>query len=199
MATDKRRAAARRRAWGRGPIILRFEPLEGRALLATVTAPLPDLVGQSFQAPASLNWGDSFDAKGVIVNQGNAATTSAFLVDIYASSTPGLGQGSVMLGQVTVPAGLQAGAQSPFDQKVSLPAAAPSGLSASGPIYVGMEIDPNNQVAESNKQNNVGVGPGFDLSLVNVVAQTGSASLAGTSLSASPGQTQWGGSLTVTQ
>ena len=36
MSSYDRRAAARRRAWGRGPIILRFEPLEGRQLLSAV-------------------------------------------------------------------------------------------------------------------------------------------------------------------
>lgn len=34
MSSDQRRAKARRRAWGRGPMILRFEPLEGRQLLS---------------------------------------------------------------------------------------------------------------------------------------------------------------------
>lgn len=34
MSPNHRRAAARRKAWGRGPMILRFEPLEGRALLS---------------------------------------------------------------------------------------------------------------------------------------------------------------------
>ena len=66
MSIDKRRADARRRAWGRGPIILRFEPLEGRALLSTTAVALPDLIGQSFQTPTNLNWGDSLDAKGVV-------------------------------------------------------------------------------------------------------------------------------------
>ena len=39
MSSDDRRTRARRRAWGRGPTILRFEPLEGRQLL-TATNPL---------------------------------------------------------------------------------------------------------------------------------------------------------------
>src|SRR5436305_1273931 len=108
MPTDERRAAARRRAWGRGPIILRFEPLEGRQLLSAT--PLPDLAGQSFQTPASLTWGDSFDAKGVVANVGSLPAASAFQVDIYASPTPAMGQGAVLLGSVTVPAGLQPGA-----------------------------------------------------------------------------------------
>ena len=36
MSTRDRRAEGRRRAWGRGPVILRFEPLEGRQLLSVV-------------------------------------------------------------------------------------------------------------------------------------------------------------------
>lgn len=201
MPIDKRRAADRRRAWGRGPVILRFEPLEGRALLSTTAVALPDLVGQSFQTPTNLAWGDSLDAKGVVLNQGTAATTSSFLVDLYSSATPSLGQGAVMLGQVTVPAGLAPGAQSSFDQVVKLPASSPTGQSASGPIYVGMQIDPNNQVAESNKQNNSGVGPGFDLSLITIKSSAAStaANLVGTALQTSPGSTSWGGVLTLTQ
>ena len=201
MSIDKRRAAARRRAWGRGPIILRFEPLEGRALLSTTAVALPDLVGQSFQTPTSLSWGDSLDAKGVVLNQGTAATTSSFLVDLYSSPTPGLGQGAVMLGQVTVPAGLAPGAESSFDQVVKLPASAPTGQSASGPIYVGMQIDPNDQIPESNKQNNSAVGPGFDLSLITIKSSASSTAvkLVGTALQTSPSSTSWGGVLTVTQ
>ncbi len=36
MSSRDRRAEGRRRAWGRGPVILRFEPLEGRQLLSVV-------------------------------------------------------------------------------------------------------------------------------------------------------------------
>jgi hypothetical protein len=42
MASNDRRAAARRKAWGRGPMILRFEPLEGRQLLSTGATPPAD-------------------------------------------------------------------------------------------------------------------------------------------------------------
>ncbi len=40
MSSNDRRSAAHRRAWGRGPTILRFEPLEGRELLSGVTTSL---------------------------------------------------------------------------------------------------------------------------------------------------------------
>ena len=193
--TDKRRADARRRAWGRGPMILRFEPLEGRHLLSTTATPLPDLVGTSFTTPQSLNWGDSFDAKGVVTNQGSAPVTGAFQVEIYASTTPGFSSSAVMLGEATIPAGLQPGAQASFDDSVSLPA---DPLTTTGSVYIGMAIDPTHTVSESNTLNNSGVGAGFDLSLVTIkAAQT--ASLVGTSLTVSGSQNTWGGSLQITQ
>ena len=194
--TDKRRAAARRRAWGRGPMILRFEPLEGRQLLSTSTTPLPDLTGTSFTTPQTLNWGDSFDAVGVVSNQGNATATSAFQVDIYASPTPGYGAGSQILGVATIPAGLAAGAQAPFDQKVALPT---NPLGTTGSVYVGMVIDPANVIPESLKTNNLDVGDGYDESVVSISAGP-TAALVGTSLVTSTADTdQWGGALQVTQ
>jgi hypothetical protein len=43
MSSSDRRAAARRKAWGRGPMILRFRPAEGGdGLSMTVPTPLPD-------------------------------------------------------------------------------------------------------------------------------------------------------------
>ena len=75
MSSNERRAAARRRAWGRGPIILRFEPLEGRQLLATsVVGPSPDLLATSFNTVHTADWGDLIHATGTIANQGTATT-----------------------------------------------------------------------------------------------------------------------------
>jgi hypothetical protein len=176
-------------------MILRFEPLEGRQLLSTSTTPLPDLVGASFSTPQTLNWGDSFDAVGSVSNAGNATATNAFQVDIYASPTPGYGPGSQILGVATIPAGLKAGTQAPFDQKVSLPT---NPLSTSGSVYVGMIIDPANAVTESNKGNNADVGEGYDESVVTISAGP-TASLVGTALVTNTDNTSWGGALQVTQ
>ena len=140
MTSDKRRAAGRRRAWGRGPIILRFEPLEERQLLAT--AALPDLVSVAFDTVHNLDWGQSVHAKGIIANQGNAAVTVPFHVDIYASPTPGIGTTSVRIGEVTIPAALQAGQQYPYDQVVSLPPSPLTGMDSTGSIYLDTVIDP---------------------------------------------------------
>lgn len=195
MPTDRRRADARRRAWGRGPIILRFEPLEGRQLLSTTA--MPDLAATAFDTVHNLDWGDRFQARGIVANQGTAAVGIPFHVNIYASPTPTLGTGSVLLGQVTVPAGLAAGAQAPFDQTVSLPPTALSGVDGAGSVYIGTLVDPEGAVAESNELNNAGTGQGYDTSLVTITSRKPSA-LVGAGLSVSPDQTAWGQTVQVT-
>src|SRR5215213_8403423 len=52
MSNDDRRARARRRAWGRGPTILRFEPLEGRQLLS-ISDPIADIASAAGAADTS--------------------------------------------------------------------------------------------------------------------------------------------------
>ena len=196
MPTDRRRAAGRRRAWGRGPIILRFEPLESRQLLSTTATSLPDLVPVTFTTVSNLTWGGSFDAQGTVANQGTAAVNTTFLVDIYASPTATLGAGSVLLGQATVPAGLLAGGQASYDQVVNLPSQPMSGVGSSGTVYIETVINPDGAVAESNAANNSGGGVGVDTSVVSVSPGT-PAVLTGTALSVSPTELQWGQSVLV--
>lgn len=202
MPTNRRRADARRRAWGRGPIILRFEPLEGRQLLsnagAAAPANAPDLVGAAFDTPHTLDWGEAFQARGGVLNRGNAPVNVPFRVDFYASPTPGLSATTaVYLGSATVPAGLQPGQQAPIDQQVALPAVPLSGIGTGNTIYVEMVVDPQNNVTESNKQNNSGLGQGYDLSTVTIAPHQ-TASLVGASLGVYPDQAQWGSTVKVT-
>ena len=136
MSSHDRRAAARRRAWGRGPIILRFEPLEGRQLL-TAAQPMADLVGSAFDTLHNLDWGDSFHAVGQIRNQGDAPVTVPFKVEVIASTKPVISPGAVPLGEVTIPAGLQPGQSVPFDQVFTLPQTPIPGYSGSG---VGVDL-----------------------------------------------------------
>lgn len=195
MLSNNRRAAARRRAWGRGPIILRFEPLEGRQLLAA--NPLPDLVGAALDTSAhTLDWGDKFHATGVIKNQGNGAQTGQIPLAIYASTTPVLGPGSVLLGTTTVPGDLNPGAVTNFDQVVSLPPTAIPGFSGQ-PIYITSRIDPQKTIPESNDNNNFAVGQGFDTVKVTI-AQRVPSSLVGSSLGVYPDQATWGQQVSVT-
>ena len=58
MPTLNRRAAGRRRAWGRGPIILKFDSLERRELL-TIAPPAAELAGSSLVTTHAADWGDT--------------------------------------------------------------------------------------------------------------------------------------------
>lgn len=197
MGNDQRRAAARRRAWGRGPHILRFESLEGRQLLSA-TSDLPDLTGQSITVPSSLTWGQTFEVKGTVVNQGTTTVTSPIQVMLYAAPSMGNTSGEVSLGTVTLPAGLVPGATASFDQQVILPSTPLSGTDPSGTVFVGMTVDPNGKVAESNESNNTGVGLGTDVAQATA-AVPAAASLVGTSLQLSADTTEWGRPITVTE
>ena len=77
MPTLNRRAAGRRRAWGRGPIILKFDSLERRELM-TIAPPAADLAGSSLVTTHAADWGDSIDVRGNIVNQGGTTVTTPF-------------------------------------------------------------------------------------------------------------------------
>ena len=74
MSSQNRRAAGIRRAWGRGPIILKLESLEPRELLAaSANSTLPDLVNSSFvSTPATADWGQTLEVDGRVKNQGAA-------------------------------------------------------------------------------------------------------------------------------
>src|SRR3954454_22592943 len=85
MPSLDRRSAGRRRAWGRGPIILKFDPLERREVLSGVGQALPDLVSSSLVASSTADWSDPVTVTGQITNQGNAPVTQPFQVAIYAS------------------------------------------------------------------------------------------------------------------
>ena len=207
MSSYDRRAAARRRAWGRGPIILRFEPLEGRQLLATV-GPKADLIATSFTTVHSATWGGQIHATGTIVNRGTATTAAPSEVDIYASSTTSptaTGAVTQLLGAVAIPAGLAPGASFNFDQIVPLPATG-SGTapSATQTIYVALKVDPHSTVAEASTTDKSGRGLGLDSSPV-VISQPMPAVLQGTAFSvtpvatSTPGVISWGDTFSVTE
>ena len=206
MSSIDRRAAARRRAWGRGPIILRFEPLEGRQLLATV-GPQPDLIATSFSTVHAADWGDLIHAAGTIANQGTATTVAPVSVSIYASSAPILGTPGatgMLLGTATVPAGIAPGASVDFDQIVGLPPSTSLGVSSTQTIYVALSVDPTNAVPEASTANKVGRGLGVDISVLTITPHQ-PAKLVGSSLSitpvagSTPGAISWGDTFIVTE
>jgi hypothetical protein len=195
MPSDKRRAAARRRAWGRGPIILRFEPLEGRQLLSAQN--LPDLVGDGFVASVhNLDWGDSLTVAGKILNQGKAAVNKSFNVEIIASTTPTIQPGSgFVLGTFSVPAGLGPNQIASYNEKVTLPPTPIPGFSGN-PVYITSYVSPGRQVTETNYRNNYSIGMNYDTTTVAITPQQPS-QLTGTGFSVNPNATAWGQQVTV--
>jgi hypothetical protein len=205
MPSDARRAAARRRAWGRGPVILRFEPLEGRALQAVI-GPMADVVATQFNTVHTADWGDLIHATGTISNQGTATTTAAVPVAIYASSTPVLGAGSVtdLLGYATVPPGLAPGASYNFDQIVGLPPSLTTSASSMQTIYVTLQVDPTQAVPEASTADKSDRGIGVDTSVLTISPHQ-PAILAGTAFgltqltASTPGALSWGDTLNVVE
>ena len=204
MSSRDRRAAARRRAWGRGPIILRFEPLEGRQLL---TLAGPDLIATQFSTVSTADWGDPIEATGIIYNRGTATTGAPVEVDIYASSTPLLttpGAVTTALGSAVIPAGLTPGASYKFDQIVHLPPSTTAGASKAQPLYITLKVDPYANVAEINTLDKQGLGLGVDTSELTIGSHQ-PADLVGTSFSvtptseATPGIISWGDTFNVVE
>lgn len=196
MISDKRRAAGRRRAWGRGPIILKFESLEKREVLSAPHA-LADLVGSSFVMVQNADWGETVEATGQVTNQGYGDAEGPFNVAIYAGSRPNINRRGVLLGEVTIPDGLPAGHSIPFTTSVRLPTAPVPGLGPNGIVYIGMKVDPDNAIRESNERNNSGVGAPYDLTTIQI-APSQPAQLITASVGTYPTSGTWGKSLAVT-
>lgn len=197
MPSHDRRSAGRRRAWGRGPIILRFEPLEKREVLTAIGASLPDLVASSLVVSPKADWGGPLTATGQITNQGGGTVSTPFNVGIYASSNGSVGPYSVMLGQVTIPAGLAPGQSVPFTASVEMPHAPVPGAETNATVKIALNVDPAHQVREISRRNNHGLGMGLDQAIVQIAPQQ-PASLASTSVGVSPTTAQWGQPMAVT-
>jgi hypothetical protein len=198
MPSQDRRAAGRRRAWGRGPIILRMESLEHRELL-TGKGTLPDLVNSALVSTSSVtDWGNTLQINGKIKNQGGGTTTQPFQVVIYASPIKGISPYSLALGDVTVPAGLAPGATVPYTTSVTLPKTPiPDVSSTGGTLYITAFVNPTKTVVEGNYHNDEDLGPPFDATPV-LIEPPAPANLIGTTLAVTPTNATWGSTITVT-
>ena len=195
-----RRAAGRRRAWGRGPIILKLESLERRALMATSAAsPLPDLANAALSVSTSVSdWNGTLEVSGKVTNQGNATETAPFQVALYASPVRGIDKYSVQIGEVSIPAGLAPGQSAAYQTSVQLPTTPiPDVSSSGGTLYVTAWVNSNQSAPESNYRNNKDLGPPYDSASVLIQAPT-PADLVGTTLAVTPTNPTWGSTITVT-
>jgi hypothetical protein len=199
MPSPDRRATGRRRAWGRGPINLKLESLEGRALLAAGAGNLPDLVNSALAVSSNVSdWGQSLQVNGRITNQGSAATTAPLQVSLYASSVRGINKYSVPIGQVTIPAGVAHGQSVPYQTPVSIPTSPIPDVSGNGgTLYIAAWVNPGKVLPESNYHNDRDLGPPYDTAPV-LIQPAQPANLVGTTLAVSSPTTTWGSTVTVT-
>lgn len=203
MSSHDRRAAGRRRAWGRRPIILKLEPLERREMLtasaSAANSTLPDLVNSALVTSTSVtDWNGSLEVEGRVKNQGGSTTTAPFQIEIYASSIRGINKYAVPLAIVTIPSGIGPGQSVPYDTSVTLPSSPiPNVSSNGGTLYVNAVVNPAHTLVESNYHNNEDLGPPYD-SVAELIQAPTPASLVGTTLAVSPTNATWGSTITVT-
>ncbi len=202
MPSQDRRAAGRRRAWGRGPIILKLESLERRALMAANSnsnSTLPDLANSALTVSSNVSdWNQSVEVEGKVTNQGHSATTATLQVGLYASPVRGIDKFSVPVGEVTIPAGLAPGQTVPYETSIQLPATAiPDVSSNGGTLYIAAWVNPGRIIAESNYRNDRDLGPPYDSAPISIQAPQPS-NLVGTTLAVTPTDPTWGSTITVT-
>ncbi len=177
-------------------MILRFEPLEGRQLLATAAA-LPDLVATSFSSTTTGDWDGVIQVNGTIANIGTTALPAGTLAAIYASPTNAIGTSALLLGTVAINAGLAPGVTQPFSTTVALPPSPLTGMGMNSQLFIDLDIDPEDQVADGNLANKQGQGLGLDESIVSIAPQP-MANLIGTAFTVTPGTAAWGQTVSVT-
>jgi hypothetical protein len=166
-------------------------------LLSTALAALPNLVSSSFVTSTNADWGQPITATGVITNQGGGTVTTAFNVGIYASHNVKIGPTSILLGEVTIPAGLAPGQSAPYTTTVKLPSSPVAGMSYNGVVHINVKVDPERVVPESNYHNQSGLGPGYDESAVQI-SPAPTSNLIMKSIGIVSTNPEWGGTLTVT-
>src|SRR6516165_11905042 len=136
-------------------------------------APLtPELAGGSFRLQGdTAAYGDSVSGTFTVDNRGGAAA-GAFAVEVVLSADNLFGTSSQVLTTFAL-AGLGAGQTfSPGGFTVQLPDlahATAAGLPASGPVYLGLRIDPAGKVPELNRHDQSGVHAGADWQALTVV------------------------------
>lgn len=115
---------------------------------------LPDLVATRLSAPDQLDWDQDFRVSGSIANQGGAATSEPFKVDIFASPTAATTAESTPLGSFLVPAGLAPGEAHNFDLALRAPGRPQAAPAQGATFHVTLAVDTTNTIVEANEANN---------------------------------------------
>src|SRR5260221_3516866 len=134
-------------------ILRPLEQLESRDVPA-------DLYGYSFGAtPAAVNAGDNVTAAWSVANGDFDTISVPFNVGFYLSKDSVIDVNDRYLGTVTLPGGFPGFFVLPTQQNVAtLPVASDAFWQGTGTYYLGMRVDDQNNVFESNELNNSNLG-----------------------------------------
>ena len=142
--------------------------------------------------------GDKIDVAFAIKND-STEMASPFSVDVYLSSTEGTtSEDAVKIGTYDIRGNI-AGGKTSGEKRFSYSAPElgdPIWENGDGEYYVTFDIDPDNQVTESNEDNNSGLGKGVDYAGINVAGLNDAADLVVTSFTA-PENAEAGDTVTV--
>ena len=125
-------------------------------VMVTVVQSPPDLSGYDCYVPDTIAWGQAFSLQGEVYNGGAVAVTPTFRQKFYLSNdTTWDDADDVYLGYydhtADVPAGGWGGN---FNVILAMPSSAPSGYTGTGPFYIGMKTDADNNITETDETNN---------------------------------------------
>ena len=129
-----------------------------------------DLTGQSFNVAQSIiDQGQSLDMTFSVLNDGDEAV-DPFSFDIVLSKDGVIDENDLVIGNYVIPEGLEAGESSGVrGYRYKTPPRTSSFWSDKDATYtVGLRLDPNSNVFESNEENNSNLGLNIDRDLIEV-------------------------------
>jgi len=198
-------------AYQAGPLALGTYPIEGTFVdeagnVTVVTDPTKivragtDLYGIAFDASEPHRWGDDCRVQATVTNWGDTET-GAFAVALLVSpngyistSDYPFSPGDADPSFVVVVGPIAPGGEAVVDVVVTLPVLPPSGQPLDGHVYVGMIVDPDDDVTEADESNNVNRGNSLDMDRIGVLAPA--PDLAGSAFNAAE-PLEWGQTFTV--
>ncbi|MBN2009475.1 hypothetical protein JW960_09040 [candidate division KSB1 bacterium] len=152
-----------------------YHPSDSYYLSTNWTTQLPDLIGNSFDSAEPLVAGQSYNVAFGISNNGST-TYNTFYVDFYLSSNSSITTSDYRLKRYTWSGGIDGNYAEGRTTTIDLP---PKGnaayLNGDGNYYIGIIIDANNDVTESNENNNSNMGDGIDRDPVYISSTQNSA------------------------
>ncbi len=134
----------------------------------------PDVVATTFNSNEKLRWGDSFQIDATISNQStpDAADTGLFQVKFYLSSNSTISSSDYQLAELTFPS-LATGDEIRLDNfPLQLPHFLPLGFTLTDTVWIGMIVDADDNVRESNEANNRNQGNLLDKDMVSILGQS---------------------------